>query len=52
MCGHHAGQGKLQKKLNLKGILWWIPQYFQGDSWMYPDPNVGPLWAIPFLSPI
>ena len=18
-----------------------------GDSWMYPDPNVGPLWEIP-----
>ena len=87
MCGHHAGQGKLQKKPKLERhfvvdspILvggfnpcekyqsnWKSSpntsenrQYLKpptsipsgGYSWMYPDPNVGPLWQIPFLSPI
>ena len=25
-------------------------QNVSGDGWMYPDPNVGPLWEIPIYA--
>ena len=28
-----------------QGILCW--NCWRGDSWMYPDPNVGSIWEIP-----
>ena len=49
----HLGKRKIIFKMPFLGdmlvswrVRWIKTHHFSGDSWMYPDPNVGPLWDI------